>query len=111
MALPSGYSVSLPVEVVASGGILVRQVDLNGVALDNSSYSYSVAMPVMTVDSNGVNGDGSRVFGTHLRVTIDPNGFPVIRVDTSGNAISTPFGGGTAGQPIGGLLLTLTKAS
>lgn len=112
MALPSKYSVSMPIEVVASGGLLVRQVDTNGVALDDSTYVYSVALPVMPVDTNGQNEDATRIVSVHTKVTIHPNGMPIIRIDASGNATNTSLSGGagSAGQPLG-LLLTLTKAA
>jgi hypothetical protein len=97
LALPSKYSVSLPVEVVSSGGILIRQVDTNGVALDDGTYSYGVALPAMPVNSSGANEDSSLVFGVHTLVTLDPRGFPVIRVDAQGNAVSTPFGSSGTG--------------
>lgn len=89
MALPTVFSEAKPVQVVASGGILVRQVDLNGVALDNANYTYSEAMPVMPVDSTGTNEDASKVFSVWQSITIDPNGIPVIRVDSQGNATAT----------------------
>lgn len=93
MALPSKYSISMPVEVVGSGGMLVRQVDTNGVALDDATDGYGVALPVMPVTSSGVNEDGTRGFGVWQKVTVSSEGFPVIRVDASGNAVSTAFGG------------------
>jgi hypothetical protein len=53
----------------------------------------------MPVDAGGTNEDSSRTFSTHIRVTLDPNGLPCVRVDPQGNAVSTPLGtigGGTS---------------
>jgi hypothetical protein len=92
LALPSVFSTSMPVEVVSAGGILVRQVDTNGQALDDNTDMYSVALPVMPVSSVGINEDGTRTFGTWTKITISPEGFPVVRVDSAGNASSIALG-------------------
>lgn len=91
--LTEKFSVYTPFEIVVSGGRLVRQVDVNGVALDDSSVSYSVATPVMPVDANGVNEDASKTFSVHMKVTISPKGHPIVRVDVNGVAISTSLSG------------------
>ena len=107
------FSVALPIEVVASGGIPVRQVDLNGAALDDSTYVYSVALPVMPVSSSGVNENSSLVFSTWRKVTLDPNGIPVVRVDAFGAAVATPLGGTNPNRTgtLGKVLLNATVSS
>ena len=107
------FSVALPIEVVASGGIPVRQVDLNGAALDDSTYVYSVALPVMPVSSSGVNENSSLIFSTWRKVTLDPNGIPIVRVDAFGTAVATPLGGTNPNRTgsLGKVLLNATVSS
>jgi hypothetical protein len=79
----------MPVEVVSAGGILVRQVDTNGQALDDNTDMYSVALPVMPVSSVGVNEDGTRTFLVRGRKSLSlPRGSLIVRVDSAGNASS-----------------------
>lgn len=93
MPLPSKYSSAVPIEVVVSGGIPVRQVDTDGVALDSVTAAYSVALPCVVVDSTGaVSGDPTRVYSTWRRVTVSDEGLPIIRVNGSGTSINTSIG-------------------
>jgi hypothetical protein len=81
----------------------VRQVDTNGAALDDPTALYSVALPVMPIDNTtGLNEDSTRGFSVWRKVTISPNGFPVIRVDGQGNAVGTAFGTGAGPAFSGG---------
>jgi hypothetical protein len=84
------FSIAKPVEFVVSGGHKVRPVDVNGVALDDATTSYSEAHPVVQVDSTGTaKTDSTRVFGTHRKVTSDPTGTPVIIVNSTGTSLGT----------------------
>jgi hypothetical protein len=96
LGLASKFSNALPVELVASGGWLVRQVDGNGVALDDGVTVYSVAKPVVVVSSAGVTEDLSATYSIHRQITTSPTGHPVVRVDGSGAVVLTPFSGGTS---------------
>lgn len=87
------FSVTMPIEVVASGGLRVRQVDVNGAALDDSTDIYSIALPVTLVDANGANENGTAAFGVWLKVTLASDGVAIVRCDSAGNAVSTPLDG------------------
>jgi hypothetical protein len=101
--LTSKFSTVLPVFVVASGGWPVRQVDGNGVALDDGVTTYSVAKPVVTVNNVGSTETGLYIYGVYRAVTLSPTGHPVVRVDENGNvvttALGTPLSGGGGGAP------------
>jgi hypothetical protein len=103
VALTSKFSTVLPVFVVGSGGWLVRQVDANGVALDDGVTTYSVAKPVVTVTNLGATENSLYIYGVYRAVTLSPNGHPVVRVDENGTVVTTPLGtplgGGSGGTP------------
>lgn len=92
MPLSSKFSTVLPVFVVGSGGWLVRQVDGNGVALDDGVTTYSVAKPVVTVSNVGATENGLYIYGVYRAVTLSPNGHPIVRVDENGNVVTTALG-------------------
>lgn len=91
MALTSTFSVFRPVEFVSSGGILVRQVDSNGVALDDGVTVFSTAKPIMSINSQGRSSSLSLAYGDWRKVTLSALGRPVVRVDATGAVINTPF--------------------
>lgn len=78
--------------------------------MDDATYAYSVAMPVMPVDSNGVNEDSSLVFSTHLKVTLSSQGLPVVRIDTAGNTVNTSLNTSLGGSLTNSTAPTLAGA-
>lgn len=79
--------------------------------MDDATYAYSVAMPVMPVDSNGVNEDSSLVFSTHLKVTLSSQGLPVVRIDTAGNTVNTSLNTSLGGSLTNSTAPTLAGAA
>jgi hypothetical protein len=92
------FSGSTGVEVVSSGGQLVRQVDGDGIALDDGVTVYSVAEPVVLLSTLGITEDLSKGFGTWKKVTLSTDGVPVVRVDGSGNVVTTLLSDGPANR-------------
>lgn len=97
-SLTETFSTFTPVEYVASGGRPVRQVDGDGVALDDGTTVYSVAHPVVLVSSLGITEDLSLIYGNWQKVTISPDGHPVVRVTGSGNVVTTALSDGSANR-------------
>lgn len=98
--LADKFSIAKPVEVVSSGGHLVRPVDVNGVAIDDGVTQYSVAHPVVEVDATGtVKADSTKIFSTHKKVTVSPIGTPVVTTGPTGTTTGTTLGGGGGAAP------------
>jgi hypothetical protein len=87
--LTEKFSVSVPVEIVESGGELARQVDVDGAVLGDATTSFSTALPIMPVDSTGANEDSSLIFSTWRKMTLGSEGVPIVRVTAAGLASST----------------------
>jgi hypothetical protein len=77
-------------------------VDGNGVAIDDGTTVYSVAKPVVLVDSTGATETGKYVYSNIRKITLSATGHPVVRVDEDGVvstvSLNSPLSGG-GGSP------------